>query len=150
VGENLAVGALLVVVILLLFLLDWRGALIVATVIPLALLASFSYLDYRKMSANLLSMGAVDFGIIVAGPVVIVETIFARLAHGKPRAYATRREQVLHAAVEVGRPTLFALLIIIVAYVPIFALQRVEGRIFAPMANTVASALVGALLFSLT
>src|SRR5205814_2530653 len=94
--------------------------------------------------------GAVDFGIIVDGAVVIVENIFARLAHDHPPAYAARRDAVMTATLEVARPTLFSLLIIIVAYVPIFALQRVEGRIFAPMANTVASALLGALLVSFT
>jgi cobalt-zinc-cadmium resistance protein CzcA len=150
VGENLAIGAGLVFVILLIFLLDLRGALIVAAVIPLALLASFVYLDWRKMSANLLSMGAVDFGIIVDGAVVVVENIFARLAHERPTDPQRRRDVILRATIEVGRPTLFSLLVIIVAYVPIFALERVEGRIFAPMANTVASALVGALVFSLT
>src|SRR5262245_6155032 len=150
VGENLTLGALLVIFILLLFLLDLRGALIVASVIPLALLASFVYLDWRKMSANLLSMGAVDFGIIVDAAVVIIENIFVHLAYARPRDFPSRRDTVLRATLEVGRPTVFSLLIIIVAYVPIFALERVEGRMFAPMANTVASALLGALIFSLT
>src|SRR5262249_4563405 len=150
VGENLTIGALLVIFILVLFLLDLRGALIVASVIPLALLASFVYLDWRKMSANLLSMGAVDFGIIVDAAVVIIENIFVHLARARPRDFPSRRDAVLRATLEVGRPTVFSLLIIIVAYVPIFALERVEGRMFAPMANTVASALLGALLFSLT
>src|SRR5262249_11665860 len=84
VGENLAMGATLVLVILLVFLMDLRGALIVGSVIPLALLASFAYLDIRKLSANLLSMGAVDFGIIVDGAVVVVESIFSHLAQRHP------------------------------------------------------------------
>ncbi|MBS2033325.1 MAG: efflux RND transporter permease subunit, partial [Deltaproteobacteria bacterium] len=115
---------------------------------PLSLLSSFVYLHLRGMSANLLSMGAVDFGILVDGAVVIVENVFARMGHRKPGDPPV--DVIRKATLEVAKPTLFSLAIIIVAYVPIFSLQRVEGRIFAPMANTVASALVGALLFSLT
>src|SRR5437867_5587335 len=100
------------------------------------------------MSANLLSLGAVDFGIIVDGAVIMVEHVAHRLAGVTGRRQT--RSTVLEAAEEVARPTLFALLIIIVAYIPIFTLQRVEGRIFAPMANTVCAALVGALIFSFT
>ncbi len=145
--RNLVEGALLVTAVVFLFLLSWRGALAVAAVIPLSLLASFLYLKVRHLSANLLSLGAVDFGIIVDGAVVVVENVFRR-RHEEPHA---RFDGVVRRAVhEVARPTLFSLAIIIVAYVPIFTLQRVEGRIFAPMANTVASALVGALVASLT
>jgi cobalt-zinc-cadmium resistance protein CzcA len=145
--HNLAEGAFLVIVILFVFLLSLRGALVVATIIPLSLLGSFMYLHLRHMSANLLSLGAVDFGIIVDGAVVMIENVF-RQRQMRP---VDRLEDVVRDAVrEVAKPTLFSLVIIIVAYVPIFTLQRVEGRIFAPMANTVASALVGALLFSLT
>ncbi|BDG08911.1 efflux RND transporter permease subunit [Anaeromyxobacter paludicola] len=145
--HNLAEGALLVTAIVFLFLLSWRGALVVASVIPLSLLGSFLYLKARHLSANLLSLGAVDFGIIVDGAVVMVENVF-RHRHAAP---GERLKDVVRRAVhEVARPTLFSLGIIIVAYVPIFTLERVEGRIFAPMANTVASALVGALLASLT
>ncbi|MBS2033324.1 MAG: efflux RND transporter permease subunit, partial [Deltaproteobacteria bacterium] len=115
---------------------------------PLSLLSSFVYLHLRGMSANLLSMGAVDFGILVDGAVVIVENVFARMGHRK--ATDVPADVIQKATLEVAKPTLFSLAIIIVAYVPIFTLQRVEGRIFSPMANTVASALVGALLFSLT
>lgn len=145
--RNLLEGALLVTAVVLLFLVSWRGALVVASVIPLSLLASFLYLRLRGLSANLLSLGAVDFGIIVDGAVVVVENVFRRRheAPGAPVAGVVRQ-----AVQEVARPTLFSLAIIIVAYVPIFTLQRVEGRIFAPMANTVASALVGALVLSLT
>jgi cobalt-zinc-cadmium resistance protein CzcA len=146
--HNLIEGALLVSLVLLLFLLSGRGALLVAAVIPLSLLSSFVYLHLRGMSANLLSMGAVDFGILVDGAVVIVENVFARMGHRKPED--SPDEVIKRATIEVAKPTLFSLAIIIVAYIPIFTLQRVEGRIFAPMANTVASALVGALVFSLT
>ncbi|HET9552893.1 MAG TPA: CusA/CzcA family heavy metal efflux RND transporter [Anaeromyxobacteraceae bacterium] len=145
--RNLLEGALLVTAVVGLTLLSWRGALVVAAVIPLSLLASFLYLRVRGMSANLLSLGAVDFGIIVDGAVVMIENVFRRRHESPHEPIAGVVRRAVH---EVARPTLFSLGIIIVAYLPIFTLQRVEGRIFAPMANTVASALVGALLFSLT
>jgi cobalt-zinc-cadmium resistance protein CzcA len=151
--HNLLEGAALVVLVLFLFTLSVRAALIVAVAIPLSLAASFLYLYLRGMSANLLSMGAVDFGIIVDGAVILVEHVFHRVGGhpgGDAPADATLVDRVLDAAREVARPTLFSLLIIIAAYLPIFALQRVEGRIFAPMANTVVSALIGALLVSFT
>jgi cobalt-zinc-cadmium resistance protein CzcA len=152
--RNIVEGALLVVVVLFAFMLSLEASLIVAAIIPLSLGASFIYLYARGMSANLLSIGAVDFGIIVDGAVILVEQIFHR-AHeharaGRPGDPARISALVLDAAKEVARPTLFALLIIIAAYIPIFTLQRVEGRIFAPMAHTVVSALIGALVFSFT
>ncbi|HMK73905.1 MAG TPA: efflux RND transporter permease subunit, partial [Myxococcaceae bacterium] len=148
VGRNLLEGAVLVTLVLFVFLLDLRAALVVAVLIPLSLLCSFIYLKLRGMSANLLSMGAVDFGVIVDGGVVIIEAILARLA--LHRRDETVEEGILAATRSVVRPTVFALLIIIAAYLPIFMLERVEGRIFAPMANTVVSALCGALFFSVT
>lgn len=157
VGRNLVEGALLVMLVLFAFLLDLRAALIVCTLIPLSLAGAFIYLKQRGMSANLLSMGAVDFGVIVDGGVVIVEAILAGLALDHRRRGEAQGEAQLDvqariraAAVAVVRPTVFAMLIIIAAYVPIFMLERVEGRIFAPMANTVAAALASALLFSVT
>ncbi|MBI3786335.1 MAG: efflux RND transporter permease subunit, partial [Deltaproteobacteria bacterium] len=152
VGKNLLEGAMLVVLVLFVFLLDLRAALIVAALIPLSLLSAFIYLKLRGMSANLLSMGAVDFGIIVDGAVVIVESIVSRLSEAHERELPA---EVLQARIrlsvnDVARPTVFALLIIIAAYLPIFLLERVEGRIFAPMANTVVAALIGALTFSIT
>jgi cobalt-zinc-cadmium resistance protein CzcA len=147
--RNLAEGAILVTGVLLLFMLSLRASLIVALVIPLSLLASFLYLHLRGMSANLLSMGAVDFGIIVDGAVILVEHLFHRV-HAPEPAARPLEERILGAAREVARPTLLSLLIIIAAYLPIFTLQRVEGRIFGPMANTVVSALAGALLVSFT
>jgi heavy metal efflux system protein len=152
VGHNLLEGGLLVTLVLFAFLLDLRAALIVAVLIPLSLLVSFIYLKLRGMSANLLSMGAVDFGVIVDGGVVIVESILTALVTRRPGEDSQARydpiERIERGTRSVVRPTVFALLIIIAAYLPIFMLQRVEGRIFAPMANTVVAALVGALLFS--
>ncbi|MGZ6164000.1 MAG: efflux RND transporter permease subunit, partial [Myxococcaceae bacterium] len=149
VGHNLLEGAVLVTLVLFVFLLDLRAALVVGTLIPLSLLTSFIYLHLRGMSANLLSMGAVDFGVIVDGGVVIVEAILARMALASRRNEGVE-QTIREATRSVVRPTVFALLIIIAAYLPIFLLQRVEGRIFAPMANTVVSALAGALFFSVT
>ena len=149
--KNLAEGAMLVTFVLLLFLGNLRAAAIVALMIPLSLLATFIGLSWRGIPANLLSLGAMDFGIIVDGAVIVVENVFRRLGELKQpadrRAFAAAIEQ---ATVEVGRPTFFSMLIIIAAHIPIFTLQRHEGRIFAPMAWTVTSALVGSLLFSLT
>lgn len=152
VGRNLLEGALLVTLVLFIFLLDLRAALVVTTLIPLSLLGAFIFLKLRGMSANLLSMGAVDFGVIVDGGVVIIEAILSRLAtHEAARAEATSAmERIRRATMSVVRPTVFALLIIIAAYLPIFMLERVEGRIFSPMANTVVAALVSALVFSVT
>jgi cobalt-zinc-cadmium resistance protein CzcA len=156
VGRNLAEGALLVTVVLFVFLLDLRAALVVGSLIPLSLLSSFIYLRMRGMSANLLSMGAVDFGIIVDGGVVILEAILSRLtgssaaSEGPGAQSDSVPHRILEATRAVVRPTVFSLLIIIAAYFPIFMLERVEGRIFAPMANTVVAALVGALVFSVT
>ena len=152
VGRNLLEGALLVTLVLYAFLLDLRAALVVATLIPLSLLASFIYLKLRGMSANLLSMGAVDFGVIVDGGVVIIESIVHRLQQRTidPHEDPSVGGRIRAATRAVVRPTVFALLIIIAAYLPIFMLERVEGRIFSPMANTVVAALVGALALSIT
>jgi cobalt-zinc-cadmium resistance protein CzcA len=150
VGRNLAEGAVLVLLVLFAFLLDIKAALIVATTIPLSLCAAFIYLHSRGMSANLLSMGAVDFGVIVDGAVVIIEHIVTTLSHPPPGAPGEPRGRIGWAVAQVARPTIFSLLIISAAYLPIFLLQRVEGRIFAPMAHTVVAALLGSLLFSVT
>ncbi|HTM61461.1 MAG TPA: CusA/CzcA family heavy metal efflux RND transporter [Burkholderiales bacterium] len=152
--SNLLEGALLVSFVLWLFLGNVRAAFIVAVTIPLALLATFLGLTWIGIPANLLSLGAMDFGIIVDGAVIVVENVFRRLTeetHAKGTLDDhTRRHAILEAAVEVGRPTLFSMLIIIAAHIPIFTLQRHEGRIFAPMAYSVVSALIGALVLSLT
>jgi cobalt-zinc-cadmium resistance protein CzcA len=149
--ENLLEGAVLVTIVLFVFLGSFRAAGIVAIVIPLALLATFIGLTIRGIPANLLSLGAMDFGIIVDGAVIVVENIFRRLSSVESgAAIEQRRTTILDATVEVGRPTLFSMLIIILANIPIFTLQRQEGRIFAPMAYTITAALIGSLLFSLT
>ena len=148
--RNLTEGALLVTLVLLLFLGNLRAALIVAAEIPLSLLATFIGLTWRGIPANLLSLGAMDFGIIVDGAVIVVENIFRRLGEAPERDLAESRRVVEAATAEVGRPAFFSMLIIIAAHIPIFTLQRHEGRIFAPMAWTVTSALIGSLLMSLT
>ena len=150
--HNLAEGALLVSVVLFIFLLSVRASLLVTLVIPLSLAASFMYLHMRGMSANLLSMGAVDFGIIVDGAVILVEHVFGHCAGDAYQQMNNeeRTKTIFEASREVARPTLYSLLIIVAAYLPIFALQRVEGRIFAPMAHTVVSALMGAMIVSFT
>ncbi|ATB36391.1 hypothetical protein CYFUS_001805 [Cystobacter fuscus] len=156
VGHNLLEGGIVVTLVLFIFLLDLRAALVVGTLIPLSLLSSFIYLKMRGMSANLLSLGAVDFGVIVDGGVVIIESILLKLAlghgqgHGAPGEEVPVEERIRQATSQVVRPTVFSMLIIIAAYLPIFMLERVEGRIFSPMANTVVAALVGALVFSVT
>jgi len=146
--HNLAEGMILVVIILFLFLGNVRGAFIVALTIPFALLFASICLDLRHISANLLSLGALDFGMVVDGAVVMVENIVRHL-HRHDKDNSTILEQVRLAAREVQRPVFYAIAIIITAYLPIFTLQRVEGKLFKPMAWTVVFALLGALLFSL-
>ena len=150
---NLTEGAMLVALVLFVFLGNLRAALIVAAIIPLSLLATFLGLTFVGIPANLLSLGAMDFGIIVDGAVIVVENIVRRLgslSDAEQREPARRMAAVRDATFEVGRPTLFSMIIIIAAHIPIFTLQRTEGRIFSPMAWTVTSALVGSLLLSLT
>jgi heavy metal efflux system protein len=145
--HNLAEGMLLVVLILLLFLGNLRGAVIVALTIPFSLLFASICLDLRHISANLLSLGALDFGMVVDGAVVMIENIIRHL--NRRGDHGTPFEQIRQAAHEVQRPVFYAIAIIITAYLPIFTLQRVEGKLFKPMAWTVAFALLGALLFSM-
>ncbi|MCA1323951.1 CusA/CzcA family heavy metal efflux RND transporter [Herbaspirillum sp. alder98] len=152
---NLIEGAVLVIAVLFLFLGNLRAALITAMVIPLAMLFTFSGMVATKLSANLLSLGALDFGIIVDGAVVIVENCVRRLAHAQQQAgrrltLSERFEQVFEAAREARRPLLFGQLIIMVVYLPMFALTGVEGKMFHPMALTVVIALAGAMLLSVT
>jgi len=146
--HNLAEGIILVVIILFFFLGNFRGALIVSITIPFALLFASICLDLRHIPANLLSLGALDFGMVVDGAVVMVENIVRHL-NRKNDKHQTVIEQIREAAHEVQRPVFYAIGIIITAYLPIFTLQAVEGRLFRPMAWTVAFALLGALLFSL-
>src|SRR5271156_4299298 len=146
--HNLAEGMTLVVIILFLFLGNIRGAIIVSLTIPFSLLFASICLDLRHISANLLSLGALDFGMVVDGAVVMVENIVRHL--GRRRADSSSpSEQIREAAHEVQRPVFYAIGIIVTAYLPIFTLQAVEGRLFKPMAWTVAFALLGALIFSM-
>ena len=138
--HNLTEGMILVVIILFLFLGNVRGALIVAMTIPFALLFASICLDLRHISANLLSLGALDFGMVVDGAVVMVENIVRHL-NRQDEDPRTSMEQIRAAAHEVQRPVFYAIAIIITAYLPIFTLQRVEGKLFRPMAWTVAFAL---------
>jgi cobalt-zinc-cadmium resistance protein CzcA len=149
--RNLVEGALLVSLVLYIFLSNMRASLAVVAVIPLALLSTFLGLKFMGVPANLLSLGAMDFGIIVDGAVIVVENIMHRLAErGEGMNDKERKTLITQATNEVGRPTLFSMLIIIAAHIPIFALQRHEGRIFQPMALSVTAALIGSLVFSLT
>jgi len=146
--HNLTEGIILVVIVLFLFLGNVRGAIIVALTIPFSLLFAATCLKLKGIPANLLSLGALDFGMVVDGAVVMVENIVRHMSH--PEAtYKTPIERIRDAAHEVQRPVFYAIAIIITAYLPIFTLQRVEGRLFHPMAWTVAFALLGALLFSM-
>jgi cobalt-zinc-cadmium resistance protein CzcA len=145
--HNLTEGMILVSIILFLFLGNIRGALIVAATIPFSLLFASICLDLRSIPANLLSLGALDFGMVVDGAVVMIENIVRHL--GLKNGIKTANEKISEASHEVQRPVFYAIAIIITAYLPIFTLQRVEGRLFHPMAWTVAFALLGALLFSI-
>ena len=155
VQKNLIEGANLVIVILLLFLGNLRAALITACVIPLSMLFTLAGMAEQKISANLMSLGALDFGIIVDGAVVIVENCIRRLAeaqHAKGRLLtkSERFKEVFLAAKQARRPLIFGQLIILVVYLPIFALSGVEAKLFHPMAMTVVLALVGAMILSVT
>ena len=146
--HNLFEGMILVVIILFIFLGNLRGALIVSITIPFALLFASICLDLRHISANLLSLGALDFGMVVDGAVVMIENIVRHL--NRPNTESrTVMERIRESAHEVQRPVFYAIAIIITAYMPIFTLQRVEGKLFRPMAWTVAFALLGALVFSI-
>jgi cobalt-zinc-cadmium resistance protein CzcA len=146
--HNMAHGIILVAIILFLFLGNIRGAFIVALTIPFALLFASICLDLRHIPANLLSLGALDFGMVVDGAVVMIENIIRHLGHNGSDKLSPR-EKIREAAHEVQRPVFYAIGIIITAYLPIFTLQAVEGRLFKPMAWTVAFALLGALTFSM-
>jgi len=146
--HNLTVGICLVALILFLFLGNLRGALIVAITIPFSLLFASICLDLRHIPANLLSLGALDFGMVVEGAVVMVENIVRHLSHHRNED-KTVMQQIRESAHEVQRPVFYAITIIITAYLPIFTLQSVEGRLFKPMAWTVAFALLGSLIFSM-
>ena len=156
VSENLLVGALLVVAILIIFLRNWYAALAVAVIIPLSLLFAFILIDHKGVSANLISLGAVDFGIIIDSAVVLVEALMVKLALAKSdnlaqhHTYGWRVHLIKQTSIEMGHPILFSKAIIILAFLPIFTFQRVEGKIFSPVAFTLSFALLGAILLTLT
>ena len=155
VKKNLFEGAVLVIAVLFLFLGNLRAALITALVIPLSMLFTFTGMVNQRVSANLMSLGALDFGIIVDGAVVIVENCVRRLAHaqahhGRALTLKERFHEVFAASQEARRPLLFGQLIIMIVYLPIFALTGVEGKMFHPMALTVVIALLGAMILSIT
>ena len=154
--HNLVEGIILVTVIVFLFMADWRTTLIVSIIIPLSLLFAFLCLKMKGMSANLLSLGAVDFGIIIDGAVVMVEGLFVSLDHVSHKRGMKQYNNLAKAGLikntgtEMGKAIFFSKLIIITALLPIFAFQKVEGKMFSPLAYTLGFALLGALLFTLT
>ncbi len=155
VKSNLLEGALLVIAVLFMFLGNIRAAIITTLVIPLAMLFTFTGMASGRVSANLMSLGALDFGIIIDGAVVIVENCMRRLAHaqsnlGRPLNRSERFDEVFTAAQEARKPLIYGQLIIMAVYLPIFALDGVEGKMFHPMAFTVVIALIGAMLLSVT
>lgn len=155
VTENLLVGALLVVSVLVIFLREWRAALVVAAIIPLTLLFAFTLMDLKGVPANLISLGTVDFGIIIDSAVVLVEALMVRLAVHHPNAaiesaIGRRFDALRSVTTSLTKPILFSKAIIILAFLPIFTFQRVEGRIFTPVALILSFSLIGAVLFTLT
>jgi cobalt-zinc-cadmium resistance protein CzcA len=155
--HNLIVGALLVFAVLVVFLSSWLAAFVVATVIPLSLLFAFILMNALGVSANLISLGAVDFGIIIDSAVVIVEALMVRLTMSSAQqethstaAISERMHAVHRTLTDMSRPVLFSKAIIILAFVPIFTFQRVEGKIFTPVALTLTFALIGAVLLTFT
>lgn len=146
---NLIEGAALVIIVLFLFLRNVRASLIVAAVIPISMVSAFIIMKWMGVSANLMSLGAVDFGLIVDGAVVMMENFIRRLSAKQPADGGTLNATIHDAALEVGRPILFGVLIIIAVYLPVFTLQGLEGRMFSPMAITVCAALLGSLLLAL-
>ena len=149
VSDNLLRGIVLVVIVLIFFLYDLRSGLIVAVTIPLALLIAFICLDLRNIPANLLSIGAIDFGILVDGAVVMVENIYRQLAERHGTTYRVR-DVIFSAASEVNRPIVYATAVIVAGFLPIYALTGPSGKLFRPMADTTIYALLGALVLTLT
>ncbi|MBX9686261.1 MAG: CusA/CzcA family heavy metal efflux RND transporter [Candidatus Obscuribacterales bacterium] len=151
VESNLIEGAVLVIVVLLVVLGNWRGALLVASVIPLSMLFAAICMNIFKVSGNLMSLGALDFGLIVDGAVVMVENTVRRLSEAQhERLDEDSKTTILQACLEVGRPVVFAVAIIAIVYLPIFSLSGIEGKMFKPMSMTIVFALAGSLLLSLT
>lgn len=151
VEKNLVEGAILVIVVLMLLLGNWRGALLVATIIPLSMLFAAIWMRVFNVSGNLMSLGALDFGLIVDGAVVMVENTIRRRTEAQEHGTKEPPERtILDACIEVARPVVFAVAIIAFVYLPILSLRGIEGKMFVPMALTVIFALIGSLLLSLT
>ena len=151
VSKNLIEGAILVIIVLILLLGNWRGALLVATVIPLSMLFAAILMRVFNVSGNLMSLGSLDFGLIVDGAVIVVENTVRRRADAQHAgSHEPPERTILEACLEVGRPVVFAVAIITIVYLPILSLSGIEGKMFKPMALTVVFALVGALILSLT
>ncbi|MEW6361489.1 MAG: CusA/CzcA family heavy metal efflux RND transporter [Acidobacteriota bacterium] len=151
VEKNLVEGAILVIIVLMLLLGNWRGALLVATIIPLSMLFAAILMRVFNVSGNLMSLGALDFGLIVDGAVVMVENTIRRRAEAqKHKSHEPPERTILEACLEVARPVVFAVAIIAIVYLPILSLRGIEGKMFVPMALTVIFALLGSLLLSLT
>lgn len=146
---NLVRGMILVFLVLLFFLMSWRAAVIVSATIPLSLLFAFIFLHARNIPANLLSIGAIDFGIIIDGTVVMMENIYRVLAERAGQEY-NLKDLIIEAARDVDRPIFYSVAVIIAGYLPIYVLTGPSGKLFHPMADTMSIALVGALLFTLT
>lgn len=148
---NLVEGAILVIIVLILLLGNWRGALLVATVIPLSMLFAAIMMRIFNVSGNLMSLGSIDFGLIVDGAVIVVENAVRRRAEAQHQhSHEPPERTILEACLEVGRPVVFAVAIITIVYLPILSLSGIEGKMFIPMALTVVFALIGALILSLT
>ena len=150
VEDNLLRGMVLVLIVLIFFLFNVRTGLIVAVTIPLSLLFAFICLDLKNVPANLLSIGAIDFGILVDGAVVMVENIFRHLAHREPGQSIKIRDAIVLAAAEVDRPIFYAMAVIIAGFLPIYALAGPAGQLFKPMADTTIFALIGAFCLTMT
>lgn len=151
VSKNLIEGAILVIIVLILLLGNWRGSLLVATIIPLSMLFAAICMVVFKVSGNLMSLGSLDFGLIVDGAVIVVENTVRRRAEAQHKgSHELPERTILDACLEVGRPVVFAVAIITIVYLPILSLTGIEGKMFKPMALTVVFALVGALILSLT
>ena len=149
VEDNMMLGMTLVLIVLIFFLVSVRAAVIVALTIPLALLFSFIFLHARGVAANLLSIGAIDFGIIIDGTLVMVENIYRELGLREGQDYELH-EVILAAARDVDRPIFYSVAVIIAGYIPIYALSGPSGKLFHPMADTMCVALIGSLILTLT
>ncbi len=147
VSHTILFGVLLVIGVLIIFLGSWRSALVIAITIPLSLLIAFIFMYFTNIQANLLSLGAIDFGIIVEGSIVMLETVL-RKREENPKAVLQKKD-IVKRCVEMGKPVFFSMLIIIMAYLPLFTFERIEKKMFAPMAYTVGFAVLGALAVAL-